>query len=136
MMCPQQQPISFRSSLMMYRGPHQSEKRVGHFDRPTPSADCPGAACIPLNLAGLSAATYIRYAATYTIRIYYQVGCYDGFDGALAVAQVVDKLVRSRLIGFREEHLLHQLVADNDATLVSTFREVRHFSPGCRNSKL
>lgn len=37
--------------------------------------------------------------------------------------QVVDKLVRSRLIGFREEHLLHQLVADNDATLVSTFRE-------------
>ncbi len=69
------------------------------------------------------------------IRIYY-LGCHDGFDGAVAVAQVVDKLVRSRLIGFREEHLLHQLVADNDATLVSTFREVRHLSRGCRNSKL
>jgi hypothetical protein len=27
-----------------------------------------------------------QVAAAYTIRIYYQVGCYDGFDGAVAVA--------------------------------------------------
>ena len=40
------------------------------------------------------------------------------------LTQVVDKLVRLRLIGFREEHLLHQLVADEDAALVLRFREV------------